>query len=783
MKKRDPQWIWYGDFGLDLVNSWMQARRVFDIPKIPKRALVNVTADARYRLWVNGEYVCRGPARGYQRSWPYDTVDLAPFLRTGKNAVCAIVHNYGISTFQYIHEDYAGFLFWGVAGPVDLSTNESWRVRPAPGYVRHMTRVSVQLGFSEIFDARLDDGSWMRAEYDDSAWGKPHCRPMGSMPWSGLEERGIPLLLEKPIAPASVVSKAEGACAVDWRSTVNIVDLHVRENPAWQSAPAAFVADNEAARIEIPASGEARFRAVCIDFGKEVVGSIRLAIDGATGDEVIDTIVTEGLDSMRPVVDPPGSPTNGFRCFGNRLFPRSGATRHEQYDHWGFRYLALIVRNSARPLSIGVGLRWTGYPLDVRASYATGDVVLDRIWEISAHTQQCCMLDAYIDCPWREQAQWWGDARVQVANTFFLSADARLARRGIRIMAGQETPDGLTYGHTPTMAHNCILPDFNLVWVLTHGDYYQQTGDLSLYRELSARMRRMLDYFDRSAASNGLLPYDQRYWLFLDWAPLFRDGYPTLYNLMYLSALQAARDLAQRAGDRTNARVYAGREKALARSVKQRLMDRKRRALFAGLDWKGKPVVQDAPHTYAWAVLTDLAPERNDRFSREYLLPVIAGHWRQKLTPSAFFIHYIFEACKKTGHGAEVIDCIRRWWGEVVAAGRSTTPEGFDAKPASASLCHAWSAHPVVHLSNVVLGIWQNAVGWKKIRFKPDFSAVDHADGAVATPLGPVRVSWKKSGGYIAVSLHLPRGMTADVELPGIKKRIVKGRTSMKVLI
>ena len=82
------------------------------------------------------------------------------------------------------------------------------------------------------------------------------------------------------------------------------------------------------------------------------------------------------------------------------------------------------------------------------------------------------MIDAYVDCPWREQAQWWGDARVQAANTFHLSADARMLKRGIRQIAAQEPPNGLTYGMTPTMSHHCILPDYTLTWVMTIWDYY-----------------------------------------------------------------------------------------------------------------------------------------------------------------------------------------------------------------------------------------------------------------------------------------------------------------------
>ncbi len=83
----------------------------------------------------------------------------------------------------------------------------------------------------------------------------------------------------------------------------------------------------------------------------------------------------------------------------------------------------------------------------------------------------------------RAETQWWGDARVQAWNTFHLGGDTRLFRRGIRQIAAQTTPNGLTYGHSPTIAHNCVLPDFTLMWLLTLWDDYWQTGSLETFIE------------------------------------------------------------------------------------------------------------------------------------------------------------------------------------------------------------------------------------------------------------------------------------------------------------
>ena len=133
--------------------------------------------------------------------------------------------------------------------------------------------------------------------------------------------------------------------------------------------------------------------------------------------------------------------------------------------------------------------RVTGYPLSMKSRFQTSDAEWNAIWKICCHTQEVCCADAYMDTPWREQGQWWGDARVQARNSFFLDGDPRLLVRGIRSIAGQSAPNGLTSGVAPCCRKGMILPDFSLTWILTIYDLYWQTGSLKLFREQHRRIR------------------------------------------------------------------------------------------------------------------------------------------------------------------------------------------------------------------------------------------------------------------------------------------------------
>ena len=102
-------------------------RKKFDLARAPAKAPFFITADQSYRLFVNGRFVCRGPARGFQPHYPFDEADLAPFLRRGRNLVAIYACNPGRSTYQYVSHGIAGVLAGGHWGGTEVVTDGSWR--------------------------------------------------------------------------------------------------------------------------------------------------------------------------------------------------------------------------------------------------------------------------------------------------------------------------------------------------------------------------------------------------------------------------------------------------------------------------------------------------------------------------------------------------------------------------------------------------------------------------------------------------------------------------------
>ena len=111
-------------------------RRVFDISSKPNHFIVNVSADNRYRLLVNGQPVSSGPQRSDLAHWRYETVDLAPALRAGRNVLAATVWNWGADRPVAQESRRTAFLLQGTTeqAAVVSTGRPGWRVLRDVGY-------------------------------------------------------------------------------------------------------------------------------------------------------------------------------------------------------------------------------------------------------------------------------------------------------------------------------------------------------------------------------------------------------------------------------------------------------------------------------------------------------------------------------------------------------------------------------------------------------------------------------------------------------------------------
>src|SRR5579862_7799653 len=109
-------------------------RKVFTISRVPEHFVVHVSADNQYLLCLNQHEVGRGPALSDLAHWKYETYDLAPLLRPGRNELAATVWNFGVLSPLPQISDRTAFV---VEGETDtervVDTDPSWQVEEDKG--------------------------------------------------------------------------------------------------------------------------------------------------------------------------------------------------------------------------------------------------------------------------------------------------------------------------------------------------------------------------------------------------------------------------------------------------------------------------------------------------------------------------------------------------------------------------------------------------------------------------------------------------------------------------
>jgi hypothetical protein len=779
------RWCWT-PIATRLWNTYVYFRKHVDLPCPPRRAIVRVSADARYTLFVNGQRVHQGPARSFPSHQSFDTLDLTGLFHAGANTIAAIAHQFGAPTFQSVFRDASGFLLVGVVEcddeaihSIPLHTPDGWLCRAARGWRQNTARCSLQLGFQEHFDADADPPDWMSDSFEsknEDGWIEPRIiGPVGTHPWLLMEPRGVPLLADHIEPFTAVIAQFRGENPRGYKVVEDVYHLvnpddFRKDADALPDAPAMLRDDDDATTIAPPPEGE--FVAVTLDLGTYRTGHAILEIADAAGDEIIDVLFAEDLEkSQLPVMAPANEGSHVATALRYRCRP--GAQRWESFHFVGMRYVLVVFRNvENKPLKVRrIAVRQVHAAIEPVGELHCSDERLSKIWTVGRHTQLNCAFDAFVDCPWREQAMWWGDSRVQAQVTAYAFGDSSLLERGIRLVAQSQTSDGALHAHPPADVPRHRLPDFMMTWVGTLWDHYFHTGRTDLLRDCLPTLYRLFDFFRAYENEKGLIGSFAGFWTFIDWADVYKDDYSAALNLAYLQSLNHAGRICRLLGESTAAGDYEAKAGSLGRSIEEHFWNAKTSAWRDGVSTKtGEPVDQVSQHVNALAILLGLKPESHDEIARNVLLKSANAKRTKLITASPFFYAYVLEALAAAGMRAEAIGIIRDKWGAFIDDGMTTFPELWNVT--QESRCHAWSASPVYLLMRLILGVRPTEPAWRRVRIEPCPEALDNARGVVPTPHGPLRVDWEKAGeDQLAVRVDVPEGITATFVSPTGEER------------
>lgn len=427
---------------------------------------VAISVDGDYTLYINGAFVSSSQYGDYEHYKIYDTIDISPYVQRGENSIAILVWHFGENSQRY-KKYKAGLIFEVLEnGKVILTSGEHTKSRKSPTYKSgESKKISSQLGFSYSYDATRED-SFPRKIADDFSSSR--------IVYKNCEFFARPIKkheLEKPIF-GSVVSQNEDFCH-------SVLDL-----------------------------------------GKEVVGFLTFDLQA---EEETDIVISYGeyLENgyvKRKIHD---------RDFSITYRAKKGQNSFTNYMlRFACRYLEIYSRSPVKLEKIGI------IPQTYRTEKVKVDIKneLDRqIYQICTNTLDACMMEHYVDCPWREQALYAFDSRNQMLSGYLVYKDKNkdYARANLLLISKDRRDDGLLSICYPSGV-DLTIPSFSLHYIVALREYLESTGDKTLMLEVKDKVEEIIETFLKNEKDGLIYSFEgANHWNFVDWSENLEGS---LYN-------------------------------------------------------------------------------------------------------------------------------------------------------------------------------------------------------------------------------------------------------------
>lgn len=688
----------------ELKNRHMLARKTVKLDHGSiESAMLDITADDYYKVYVNGRFVGQGPAQGPYDHYPYNRYDVADYLQEGPNVIAVHVYYQGLICRAFNSGDYRQGLLaeLSVNGTLAAATDSSWKITQAPEYADGGI-IGYNTQYLENIDNRLKLNGWKQTGFDDSNWPRP-----------AVHEEDDHRLLLQPTPPLSV----------------------------YQVKPERMIplADN----------------GFLLDFGGEMTGQFIMNAHGQEGQTVEIRCGEELLDNGRVRYE------MRCNCTYKELWTLSGSEDElEFYDYKAFRYVEVLAPYGVILDTDSFAAVVRHYPMDEKACvFETSDPMLNAIWSICRNGVKYGAQENYVDCPSREKGQYLGDNTVIAHAHIYLSGDLKLFRKSIHDFAlSVRTCPGLMAvapGHFMQE-----IADYSFQWPMQLLEYCKQSGDLAFTREMLPTAVGMLKHFEQFGRDDGLLEQVADKWNLVDWPFGLRDGYDfpldkpvgpgchNVVNAFYYGAMTAIEELEWILGISEKA-VTEERLALFRRSFRKTFRNEDTR-LF--VDAEGSS--HSSLHANALPLLFGLTGV-DDCAEAVKLLRA------KRLSCGVYMAYFVLKALAAAGEHDLVYELIRseelHSWGNMVKEGATACFEAWSKElKQNTSLCHPWASAPIPLLIEEIIGLKPASPGWQTVLFRPRLpETLERIELEFRIPAGRVCFSYDKG----ETRLSLPEGV------------------------
>ena len=731
----NASWIWADN--QDESEDYLYFRKAFPLPKKAiVRARAYVSASHRQECYVNGTLVGKGPNFAYPEYQYYQTFDVAPFLKPeSDNILGFLCHWYGSG--QGRPYSRWGFLAKAVIDFEDgtsmtVATDRSWKLRPGewnvpPGKISGKNFRNGEGIPAESLDGRRHPVGWNLPGYDDTGW--QTAQEIGrhpTAPWTGTLIAQEPSLDEYEIRPTGITRIGPGH--------------------------------------------------VVADFGKVFAGMPRIQFQGGQPGQTVK-IKADYRTRQDGTVE--GAAQNTRMDYSYTL--RGGDEEFRPYWYLGFRYLEV---EDAPPAFDGTTIRMivrhNRVDRDV-SSFESSNATLNQVWDLIKRSIMLGSHDQFVDTPTREQGQFTYDAYQISIGAMKSFGERLLSRQGLREFAQSQAKYHQDTGKVNAVYPNGDgkrdIPDWTQSFVFWAWEYYLETGDRELMRELFDSLVRVGQYLKSTEnKTTGLvdLGNDPGYaGGITDWPERYNyDMKTTQRTVMSINAWLGYQDLARLAkepgSDQMEASLFQKYADDIRTSINTRLWDESQQAYIDGLNADGSKSAHASQQANAMMLALGLAPE-NRRAG------AMAAVKRAGQSTGPILARYLVQAYGDADDDEALMDWLvnpkGRNFAYALADGGTFTYEhwlGRNSRPdgKGASESHAYGANAgVVALQEYILGVKIIAPQAARLQVRPHVAGLTFARGDIPTQSGRVSVSWQTGPGF-KMDLTLPCNVRADVYVP-----------------
>lgn len=812
------KWIWYPS-GRILQNTFVLFRKEFDLDKQPVQAQGWILADSRYLLYVNGERVQWGPAPADPRWQEADPVNIASYLKPGKNVIACQVLYFGIGEGTW-PMGKPGFIFKLEIDDRQIVSDDTWSAHLAKSWVQGQYKRWFLRTLQEDFDARLypygwntigfEEGSdWLQARQSNTSSAKPSISNGfmeyqweigGNAPNYEIRSRSIPMMRENDVKVRRLVESAW----VKWiRPAEEYFDVMTRN-----AFEAEWMSDTRQTGINewtVP-DNAGKAAALTFDFAEQSVGWPYFTIEAPAG-TVVELLVHEAHRPGGPVI------INSHFNAWTRFVCKEGVNYFETFDFESFRWLQLHIRNYSGEVKISdIGMRRRQYDYAVTPNIKVSDPALQRLMDASINMLYNSSQETVVDGMARERQQYSGDGSHQLHPLYQVFGEIRLPARFIKTFSQGITLDGYFLDSWPAFDRLARIMERQMEltgWgpILDHGVgfcfdnfyYYQYTGDTIGLQESFPRLLRFFDYLTTIHDDNGLLRVDN---LGIPSVWIDHDAYrqqrhkQCAFNL-YVSAMciHALAPLCRTFNLTEKADEIERFGQTLLAACIVKFWSAESQTFVNNLPWlkeEGAPRYCD--RSLATAILYDQCPDGNNKRSIE-LLETHPGEMGISYPCNA--VWRLWALCQ-AGKIDTVLSDLRQKWATMPSVIlNNTIQESWNATTDSREQWSHCAAAPIIMMYQGIAGIKPLAPGYEVFQIRPQPGDLKEVELFPQTVKGTIVFRSKGAKGNRELYIEIPEETTAILLLDsrekislksdetdvstGLKKYMISGGTKIKM--